>query len=218
LLAIPGIHVVSAADFAGEMGPITNYANSNAITGRSGLYPSRYQSDQTDYADGALVRQCNRRLRATIMRIADNLSHFNAHFRGRAALARTAKVDERAIRVKIGKNFTRIAFAAVAGDQPLRHPCCAARESILVKLRQFHLEHGSPPDEALVHLELAIKQLLPHTCRQEAEILTEVLQQQAQSRRRRITKLGELLPAVLTRLGVTGNPLSPTIKGTPASS
>jgi transposase len=48
LLAICGINVVSAAELAGEMGPITRYANANAITGRCGLYPSRYQSDQTD--------------------------------------------------------------------------------------------------------------------------------------------------------------------------
>jgi hypothetical protein len=38
LLAIPGINVVSAAELAGEMGPILRYANANAITGRSGLY------------------------------------------------------------------------------------------------------------------------------------------------------------------------------------
>src|SRR2546426_3979057 len=44
LLRIPGINVVSAAEFAGEMGPITHYANANAITGRAGLFRSRYQS------------------------------------------------------------------------------------------------------------------------------------------------------------------------------
>jgi len=50
LLSIPGVNVVSAADFAGEMGPIENDANARAITGRSGLYPSRYQSDEVDKA------------------------------------------------------------------------------------------------------------------------------------------------------------------------
>ena len=39
LMAIPGLNVVSIADFAGEMGPIEHYANDNAITGRAGLYP-----------------------------------------------------------------------------------------------------------------------------------------------------------------------------------
>ena len=66
LLSIPGINVVSAADFAGEMGPIQHYANAKCITGRAGLFPSRYQSDQTDHADGPLVRCANHRLRAVI--------------------------------------------------------------------------------------------------------------------------------------------------------
>ena len=65
LLAMPGINVVLAANFAAEMGPITQYANANAITGRSGLYPSRYQSDQTDRS-GPLIRHANRRLRCAL--------------------------------------------------------------------------------------------------------------------------------------------------------
>lgn len=46
LMSIPGVNVVSAAEYAAEMGPIGNYANPRCITGRAGLYPSRYQSDQ----------------------------------------------------------------------------------------------------------------------------------------------------------------------------
>ena len=49
LLSIPGINVVSAAEFAGEMGPIKHYVKARAITGRAGLYPSRYQSDEVDH-------------------------------------------------------------------------------------------------------------------------------------------------------------------------
>src|SRR5262245_56021737 len=52
LLSFPGINVVSAADFAGEMGPIEHYANPKSITGRAGLRPSRYQSDNIDKANG----------------------------------------------------------------------------------------------------------------------------------------------------------------------
>ncbi|MEZ6130214.1 MAG: transposase [Planctomycetaceae bacterium] len=44
----PGINVVSAAELAGEMGPIENYASSKSIAGRAGLFPSRYQSDEVD--------------------------------------------------------------------------------------------------------------------------------------------------------------------------
>ena len=52
LLGIPGINVVSAAEFAGEMGPIEHYVKARAITGRAGLFPSRYQSDEVDHPDG----------------------------------------------------------------------------------------------------------------------------------------------------------------------
>src|SRR5262245_4503640 len=80
LLSFPGINVVSAADFAGEAGPIEHYANAKSITGRAGLRPARYQSDQVDKANGRLVRNCNHALRAAILGIADNLIVCNHHF------------------------------------------------------------------------------------------------------------------------------------------
>ncbi len=73
LLSVTGINVVSAARLAGEAGPIEHYASARAINGRAGLYPSRYQSDEVDHADGSLVRQCNRKLRGAAMLIAENL-------------------------------------------------------------------------------------------------------------------------------------------------
>jgi transposase len=62
LLSIPGIGIVTAAEFAREMGPIANYASDQAITGRAGIYPSRYQSDKVDRCNGPLVRRANRKL------------------------------------------------------------------------------------------------------------------------------------------------------------
>ncbi|MFH1922239.1 MAG: hypothetical protein ABIP48_20440, partial [Planctomycetota bacterium] len=48
LLAITGLNVVSAAELAGEMGPITRYANANAITGRCGPSPGPSSSTGPD--------------------------------------------------------------------------------------------------------------------------------------------------------------------------
>ena len=191
---------MSAADFAGEMGPISHYANSNAITGRSGLFPSRYQSDQTDNA-GSIVRCANRRLRAALMRIADNLANRNATFRLTATADAVAKVDKRSTRVKIAKRFSRIAMACVAGDEPLRHACCQDPHSIIEKLRLFHYQHGTSLEVALVDLENAISQLPMKTCGLEAEMVSISLEHQARSRRGP-TKLGELLPSVLAKLNV----------------
>jgi len=201
LLAIPGINVVSAAEFAGEMGPITRYANANAITGRCGLYPSRHQSDETDRDRGPLIRQANRRLRCALMRIADNLALNCAYYRGQAELDDARGVDKRASRVKIAKRFSRLTLACVGGEEPMRHPCFQEPDSILEKLRRFHLEHQTPIDLLLADLETAVTQLPYKTCNYEAEIVAHVLQRHA--RRRRVpAPIGDVLPAVLARLNI----------------
>lgn len=202
LLAIPGINVVSAADLAAEMGPIAQYANANAITGRSGLYPSRHQSDQTDHDRGPIIRQANRRLRCVLMRIADNLVCHCNYYRGQADVDQARGVDKRASRVKVAKRFSRLAFACVAGDEPMRHPCFRKPDSILEKLRRFHHGHQTPMDRLLANLETAVGQLPYNTRNHEAEIVANVLQQHAQ-RRRGASRIGDVLPAVLARLKIT---------------
>lgn len=200
LMAIPGINVVSAAELAGEMGPISWYANANSITGRAGLFPSRYQSDQTDNDRGSLVRQANRRLRCVLMRIADNLACHCAYYRGQAEVDKSRGVDKRASRVKIAKRFSRLALACVAGDEPMRHPCFQKPDSILDKLRKFHQAHQTSMDVLLADLEAAVEQLPYNTCNHEAEVVAEVLEQH--TRRRRVVPIGDVLPAVLARLNI----------------
>ena len=202
LLAIPGINVVSAAELAAEMGPITRYANANAITGRSGLYPSRHQSDQTDNDRGPIIRHANRRLRCVLMRIADNLACHCNYYRAQADLDDRRGIDKRASRVKIAKRFSRLALACVAGNEPMRHPCFQQPDSILEKLRCFHQDHETPVDRLLADLNAAVGQLPYNTRRHEAKIVAGVLQERAQ-RRRGASAIGDLLPAVLARLNVT---------------
>ncbi len=201
LLAIPGINVVSAAELAGEMGSMTQYANANAITGRSGLYPSRHQSDQTDRDSGPIIRQANRRMRCALMRIADNLVSHCAYYRGHAEVDRSRGIDERAIRVKTAKKFSRLAFACVAGDEPMRHPCFQSPDSILEKLRLYHHAHQTPIDSLLADLKTAVEQLPYNTCNREAEIVAKVLSEHTH-RRGGLTAIGDLLPAVLARLQI----------------
>ena len=201
LLAIPGINVVSAAELAAEMGPITHYAKANAITGRSGIYPSRHQSDQVDNDSGPIIRQANRRLRCVLMRIADNLACHCNYYRAQADVDHARGIDKRASRVKIAKRFSRLAFACVAGDEPMRHPCFQKPDSIMEKLRRFHHEHQTPMDRLLADLETAVGQLPYNTCNHEAEIVADVLQQHTR-RRRGAGPLGDVLPAVLARLNI----------------
>ncbi len=207
LMAFPGINVVSAAELAGEMGPIAHYGNANAITGRAGLFPRRYQSDTVDLANGRLARRANRRLRAALMRIADNLVVNNHFFRGQADLQRKQQTDERVIRVRVAKKFTRLAYVVLAGQQVLRHDCCQPGDSILLKLSEFHRLHLTRPKQLLIDLQAVVDQLPKKAYTHEAQSLSEKLDM-ATSRRRIPVLLGELLPAVLARLTAktTGEP------------
>jgi len=202
LLSFPGSNVVSAADFAGEMGPMEHYANAKAITGRAGLRPSRYQSDQVDKGNGPLVRICNHALRAAILGIADNLIVCNHHFQALATQWASQGKDPRHSRVKIGLRFSRIAFQMVAGRQVFRHPSIQGRHYILDKLNAFHREHDTGMVEVLRDLQAATGQLPQREHAAEAQPLHEEWQRIHDGHRRGPQLLGDILPIVLARLGV----------------
>jgi len=202
LLSFPGINVVSAADFAGEMGPIPHYANARAITGRAGLRPSRYQSDAVDKANGPLIRQCNHELRAAIVGIADNLIGCNHYFNALAARWRAAGKDARDIRTRVAQRFCRIAYQMVAGQHVFRHPGLQGRHYILDKLTAFHREHDTPAAALLGDLQAALAQIPRAEHAAEAKPLHEELQRIQEGRRRGPQLLGDVLPIVLARLGV----------------
>jgi len=202
LLSFPGVNVVSAADFAGEMGPIEHYANSRAITGRAGLRPSRYQSDAVDRPNGPLVRCCNRKLRAAILRVADNLIKCNHHFNILAHQWRELKKDPRHTHVKVALRFCRIAYQIVAGRQVFHHPCRQERHYVLAKLMAFQREHDTGSAESLRDLQAALEQVPVREHRAEAKPLHEELNTIQRGGRRGPQLLGDILPIVLARLGV----------------
>jgi transposase len=158
LLSFPGINVVSAAEFAGEMGPIANSPSDNAITGRAGLYPSRYQSDRVDQT-GPLVRRANRALRYVILLIAENLLKCNDHFHGLGEVWRSAGMSRRARMVRAAKQFCRIAYQMVAGRQVYRHPSCRERHYIIAKLFIFYGEHETPMEQVRRDLGAAVDRI-----------------------------------------------------------
>lgn len=202
LLSFPGVNVVSASDFAGEAGPMPHYANAKAISGRAGLRPSRYQSDKVDKANGPLVRNCNRALRAVLLGIADNLLVCNHHFQALATTWAAQGKDPRHTRVKIALRFCRIAFQMVAGRQVFRHPSIQGRHYILDKLTAFHRAHDTDMVEVLRDLQAAIDQVPPREHAAEARPLAEELEKIQEGHRRGPQPLGDILPIVLARLGV----------------
>ena len=217
LLLLAGINVVSAAELAGEMGPIEHYANANAITGRAGLFPSRSQSDEVDVT-GSLIRCANRRLRTVLMLIADNLTQHNHFYIGQSLLWQKSKVDPRAIRVRVAKHFTRLLFALVAGRQVLRHDSVAGRESVLRKLLKFHHEHHTTSQQLLPQLETAAEQLTQSAREREGELLSAALSGSA--RHRGPSSLADLLPLILLKYGVkiTRRTDTASVTSTPSAS
>jgi transposase len=202
LLAIPGINVASCGEFAGEMGPISHYAHARAITGRAGLFPSRYQSDQVDRPDGPLVRCANRRLRASLLGIADNLLKCNHYFQGLADHWKAQGKDPRAAHVKVASRFSRIAYLIVAGRQLIAHRCLQPRGYILDKLIAFHQEHQTSPTQMMRDLQAAAAQLPPGEHSLEAVPLLKRLGETRVARRRGPQPLADILPLLLAKLGI----------------
>jgi len=201
LLVLPGINVVSAGDFAAEAGPIENYASARSITGRAGLYPSRYQSDQVDHADGPMVKCANRRLRFAILQAADCLVQCNHHFAALAARWRSQGADPRLVRVRVGCRFARISFQIVAGRKVFRHPGIRDHHCVLEKLLGFHVAHQTPWAQVQADLQAACRWLAPARRQTEAIPLQQRLDQLKQ-RRRGPQPLRQILPVVLAELGM----------------
>jgi transposase len=202
LMGMPGISVVSAAELAGEMGPIRHYAKATAITGRAGLFPSRYQSDQVDHCNGALVRCANHDLRRAIMIISENLIKCNDHFRVLATGWRQQGKDPRDSHVKVAGRFCRIAYHMVAGGRTYCHPCSQKRDYVIQKLIRFSLVHAIPSDQLLRNLDAAVARLPRSAHPEEAAPLAEELARVQKQRGAGPQRVGEILPAVLAKLGV----------------
>lgn len=218
LLSHPGIGVVSAADLAGEMGPIEHYAGPRAVTGRAGLFPSRYQSDEVDRADGPLSRFRNQRLRAAWLRVADNLIKCNAHYRGKQQLWKSQRVDARDIRCRVANRAVRSVYQMVFGRQLYHHPSRLDRQYVLDKLLTFHEEHHTPPHEIVRDLEHAAAQIPRAAYAEEAAPLRERYARASRSRRAGPQPIGRLLVTVLARLGVSELELNPEANSPDATS
>ena len=211
LLSHPGINVVSAAEVAGETGPIEHYASPKAITGRSGLFPSRYQSDKVDRG-GNLSRFRNGKMRSAWLLVADNLIKCNEYWRGKYHYWKSQGHDPRDLRCRIANRITRTVYQMIAGKKLFKHASRLDRGYVLQKLLEFHREHQTPMDIVLADLNAATDQLPKHSYADEAQPLTDIRSKTVRSRKKEPQQLGSLLVHVLMRLGVTIDP--PAINST----
>ena len=201
LLALPGINVVLASELAGEAGPIVHYATARVLTGRAGLYPRRYQSDEVDLASGTLARRGNRRLRSVLLMAADTLVRCNDHFGVLAARWADQGKDPRDIHVRVAGRYTRMAFHMVGGKEPFHHPACPDPPAVLSKLIEFHNVHDIDPDITRTNLQRATAQLPRAEQAREKAGLHAQLEAARTGQGRGAKLLRVILPAVLDQLG-----------------
>jgi transposase len=203
LLSHPGINVVCGSELAAELGPIENYASCKSISGRAGLYPSRYQSDQVDRG-GKLSKFRNARLRQALLLAADNVIACNMWWNEKAAKWRDQGHGGRDIRCRVANRLTRTIYKMVSGRQLYRHASRLDRAYVLEKLMTFQRERNAPPIEVLAALEHAAEMIPVADRREEAVPLQAAYAKSKRSRRGGPQAVGALLVPVLARLGITG--------------
>ena len=143
------------------------------------------------------------------MIIADNLLTCNRFFQTLKERWGAAGVDQRAMRVCAAKRFCRIAYQMVAGGQVFNHPSCQGRDSILRKLSAFHAEHETTLVQVMTDLEAAVDHIPKSEHTPEAKSLFEAMQPTSRRQQTGLRRLGEILPGVLAKLGVTVVELNP---------
>jgi transposase len=173
LLALRGINVVSASGYASELGPVEHYLNPKRITGRAGLFPSRYQSAETDRADGPVVRGHNARLRHALMSVAFNLNSHNPHFRGYSEVRKKRGWPAMKTRTSVANRFTRISYHILHGDILTSHACLQNRHSVLGKIVRFALDYRISPKQTERYLKQAAEQLPPEILLYEVQALQQ---------------------------------------------
>lgn len=201
LLAIPGINVVSSASYGAELGPIEHYPNPKKIAGRAGLYPSRYQSDEVDLANGPMVGHRNARLRDAILEIAHNLLRCNEHIKAWAHPRRERGWPAKKLRVAVGNKFARISYWILADRMAFRHPFMNGRDAVLQKLALFARDHGLAPETLRELLLRASGQLPSDVFEEEARALAKRLRpRRKQHSRGGPVRIGDILREIIEHL------------------
>lgn len=162
LLSIAGVNIVSSSGYVSELGPIENYPTSRHISGRAGLFPSCYQSDEVNHRDGPIVKGHNARLRDAILEIAFNILNHDNYFKAWAELRKKQGWEDKKIIVAMGNRFTRFSFYMVADSQLFNHPKSRHSDPVLAKILRFCADHNMTPEstfkiaqEAVGHFPVA---------------------------------------------------------------
>jgi len=156
LLSIRKINVPSAAEFLGEVGPLSQAGNAKKIIARAGLNPSRFQTAEYERADNPITKRGSNPLRNASLTIAHNLvgddPHLvnqpaNPYFRGFFDhLVNDEGKDKRLAKVACANKFIRIAWAMMTQKKLFCPPTWnqdRVADDPLAKLEKFLIENNA---------------------------------------------------------------------------
>jgi transposase len=156
LLSIRKINVPSAAEFLGEVGPLSQAGNAKKIIARAGLNPSRFQTAEYERADNPITKHGSNPLRNASLTIAHNLvgdePHLvdkpaNPYFRGFFDhLVNDEGKDKRLAKVACANKFIRIAWVMMTQKKLFSPPTWNQDRVVddpLAKLEKFLIENNA---------------------------------------------------------------------------
>jgi transposase len=155
--------------------------SSKGLKTKKGIFPSRHQSDEVDHPNGAVARNCNRRLRGAALLVAKNLVKCHPYYRGLSALMAAQKVTPLDRQVRIANRAMRMVFQIVGGRQVWRGKGVNS-ETILDKIREFHRVHNTPIERNVGDIQNAVQWLPKSSYASEAKPIQEWLQRKVVGR------------------------------------
>jgi transposase len=146
LMSISGISHVLASAIGASAGPMQFYPTANNLSGRSGLYPRRYQSDETDRVGG--MARGEPFLRDALMKSGRCVTMPTGAFFAWGESRRRNGWCEKEIVAAMANRLCRIIHAMVLKAETFRHPDAKPGVSILGKLLNVASNLGIEADTA----------------------------------------------------------------------
>ncbi|WP_394235939.1 IS110 family transposase [Niallia oryzisoli] len=118
LLTVPGIGVITAAEFYSELGDISNYENAGQLIKKAGTNPIIIQSGGTSGFYGKISKQGNKNLRFMVYTVGKCLAQHNKDLRPYYLKLKERGKHARKAYIALGNKFIRIAFSMLTHKKP----------------------------------------------------------------------------------------------------
>jgi transposase len=118
LLSVPGIGVVTAAEFYSELGDISHYESAGQLIKKAGTNPIIIQSGGTEGFYGRISKQGNKNLHFMVYTVGKLLAQHNQDLRPYYLGLKERGKHARKAFIALGNKFIRIAFSMLKHKKP----------------------------------------------------------------------------------------------------